>query len=67
MNSDAEILIAIADVIMHPRERLVLSDDNPAHAVDLVALGLKLRKNPGLALRALVEKWDRVRIVRELH
>lgn len=32
-----------------------------------IRMGQLLRKRPGLCLRALVEEWDKERIVRELY
>lgn len=65
--SDAELLIDIAEAILHPRDELLVSVDNPPETAEIAALALRLRERPGLALRALVEEWTRVRIVRELY
>lgn len=64
---DAELLVDIANKVLRPKRRIVLCINNPANAVDVVALALRLRERPDLALRAMLEDWDRVRIVRELY
>lgn len=65
--NDAEILIMIADEILKPHDRLVGVVDGPEHTIAVATLALRLRRNPGVALRALMEEWDRQRIVRELY
>lgn len=80
--TDAEFLVDVANLILHPREDLQiyttdmpyempagyrLACDDPSVTVEVIALAIRFRSNPGLVFRALVERWDRFRIVRELY
>lgn len=65
--NDAEALLDIADSVMVPKNRLLICEGVPPNTGDLVALALALKKRPDVALRAMLENWDRVKIVRELY
>ncbi len=65
--NDAEQLIGIADAVLHPSDALLVCEGEPECVGDVVALALRLRSKPDVALRAMVEEWTRFRIVRELH
>lgn len=64
----AEQLIEVADEVLCVRDMLfVVGEPLPDNAMELVVLAIHLRRRPDVALRALVENWDRLRIVRELY
>lgn len=66
--TDAERLVVIADEVMRVRDRLIFVESPiPDNTVDIVALAIRLRKKPDVVLRAMVENWNRERIVRELY
>ena len=65
--TDAERLIDIANAVLYPRDQLLLSESIPPRMNEVVALALRLKTRPDLALRAMMEEWTRVRIVRELY
>lgn len=64
----AERLIDIADEVLARSDRLfIVEGPLPPNAVDVTALAIRLRRRPDLALRAMVEEWSGLRIVRELY
>lgn len=65
--NDAEHLLYIADSVMIPKNRLLICEGVPPNAGDVVALALALKKRPDVALRAMLENWNRAKIVRELY
>ena len=71
--TDAELLIDLADEVLHPHDELLVFDseedgvDLPPCTTETIALALRLRSNPGMCLRAIMERWTRFQIVRELY
>lgn len=60
---------ALLDVVSSFKRRngLLIAEGWPDNTVAVVRLSLNLLRRSGLALRAQVEKWDKVRIVREVY
>ena len=67
MKNTAERLLDIADAIQHPRDEVLAVEDVPQYFIGMVALAMRLRRHPGVAVRAMVEDWDRSCIIRELY
>lgn len=65
--NDAELLLEIAETVLYPRDLVMLVEDADPSTCDTVALALRLRERKDLALRAMIENWNRFRIVRELY
>lgn len=65
--TDAELLIELANRVRYPRRTLIVADGLPQYTGSTVDLALRLQARPDMVLRAIVEEWDRFRIVRELH
>lgn len=65
--SDAEMLIDIAESVIRPKDALMLVENEPECVGDTVALAMRLKQRPDLCFRALVEGWTRFQIVRELY
>lgn len=67
----AEQLLTIEKEFSLGKEKLVIAVLLPGQTVEgncgRLAVALKLRQNPSLALRAMVEGWSLDRICRELH
>lgn len=64
----ADRLIDIANSISPSRITLVeYCGDRDAARLALMVTGMKMRKEPLLALRASVEDWDVERIIREVY
>lgn len=65
--SAAELLLDIARGLKHAAG--IVSAEGmcaPDNYTEVVALALRLRANPTVALRAQVEEWNKLQIVREL-
>lgn len=68
VNNPAMMLIDIAEATLHPNDELLSPQGPlPCNLVEVIALSLRLRSRPDIAFRAMVEGWDRYRIVRELY
>jgi len=65
----ASVLIEAADAVKKHYGLVLPAPDDRwlMEGVNRVAVGLKLRERPALALRAMMEGWDLDRIVRELN
>lgn len=57
----------IADAVLYPRDEVYEAEGEREAAVAYAALAIKLKANPGVTFRAIVEQWERQRIVRELY
>lgn len=66
---DAECLLDLARAILYPRRLCILADGGNWGSSQLaeIKLAIELERKPGLCLRALVEGWDRQRLVREMY
>lgn len=68
--TDAEILIDLANAVIHPKDELLITEDmtdDDTYFPSTVVLALRLRARPDLCIRAIMERWTRFRIVRELY
>lgn len=64
---DAEIMLDIAESVLLPRSALVISEGEPSCMVEVVNTAVRFYRQPSaFKLRALVEQWERERIIREL-
>lgn len=64
----AEQLLDIADSLLKSRGTVIVLDGWPEELCAAAVLGVLLRRaRPVVAFRAVVEGWDRERIVRELN
>lgn len=69
--TDAEELLDLANAVMYRRNELLVLEgievEDVGRIVDAVALSLRLRQRPDVTIRAIVERWTRFQIVRELY
>ena len=68
--TEAEILIDLAEEVLHPKDELLIIDGDPPLPecfTETVVLALRLRARPDLCLRAIMERWTGFQIVRELY
>lgn len=65
--SDAEVLLAAAKHLLHPSDRLIDCTGSDPDRVAYAVLTIALYRRRDLLLRALVEDWDRERILKELY
>ena len=65
--TEAEQLLELADTLLTPRGALIVLDGWPEELTTAAVLAVQLRQtSPSTAFRAIVEDWDRQRIVQEL-
>lgn len=65
---NAEQLLDLADALLTPRNAVIVLDGWPEELTAAAVLGVRLRlARPSIAFRAVVEGWDRERVVRELN
>lgn len=66
--TEAEQLLELADALLTPRRALIVLDGWPEELTTAAVLAVQLRQtSPSVLLRAIVEGWDRQRIVQELN
>lgn len=65
--SITEKLLELADLVLAPGLDLLVVHHAQVMNFGRIKTALKLRKNPVLAFRAMVEEWDGPRIVREVY
>lgn len=66
--SDADELLLIAAGALHQRSRLMLPDGLEVDDLDVIEFAVRFYAMPaGFRLRALVERWSRERIHREMY
>lgn len=61
----AEVLLDVANRIRHTTG-LICVDGGPDNCAAVAALALRLRDRPAVALRAQVEGWNKLEIIRQL-
>ena len=67
-STEAENLLELADALLQPRSTLAILDGWPPDALAAAVLGVQLRlAKPSIVFRALVEGWDRKRLIQELN
>lgn len=68
MMTDAEMLLQIANVVMSPRNKLVILDGIDIHQAETIALAIRFSRLPvAMKLRAMLEEWTRHQIIREVY
>ncbi len=67
--TDLEMLLIAADAVLHPRDGILEAPEGTdGDDLALVRLAIAFARSPAsLRFRALVEGWDRLRLVRELY
>lgn len=67
--NDAEILLTVARMIKCPKERLVIPCNSwKDKDTERMRTALEFDKRPNVfKMRAMVEDWDMIRIVREMY
>ena len=65
----AEDLLDLTAYVLCPKDRLVLVQDKvPSEYVAFVYLAIEFHRSPAeLKFRAIMERWDQRRIIRELY
>ncbi len=66
-DTDADVLLELAHAVQYRRGELMVVEGGDGQLCEMVALSLRLRARPDVMLRALVERWNRFQIVRELY
>lgn len=61
----AELLLDMAQYVLHT-PGILIAEGQPHNCAEVITLALRLRANPPIALRAQVEGWNKLQIVREL-
>lgn len=66
--NEAEVLLALARGVLHPSCALVIAEGCiGSQELAIVKVALDLNANIGLMFTAIVEGWDRQRIIRQLY